>query len=97
MKLPMFNEALRTEVIDGKVYVDLDQLAQLIFDVSNESTVAATQMRDPALGIMALGVMTVGQALDGVLELQKEAHGLGAHRKPDRRSQSDSGGVAEAD
>lgn len=76
MKLPMFSKALETKVIDGKVYVDLEHLVQLIFDISNESSVAATQMRDPALGVMTLGVATLGQALDGALELQKELAGL---------------------
>jgi hypothetical protein len=76
LKLPMLNEALRTEVIDGKVYVDLEQLVQLIFDVANESTIVATRTHDPGLGVLALGVSHLGQALDGLLETQKEAAGL---------------------
>lgn len=82
MKLPMFTKALETKVIDGRVYVDLDHLVQLIFDISNESSVAATQMRDPALGVMTLGVATVGQALEGALEARKEAAGLTAKTEP---------------
>lgn len=76
MQSPMFSKALRTEVIDGRVYVDLEQLAQLIFDTSNESTVVATRTKDPALGIMALGIAQLGKALDGALTLQQESHGL---------------------
>lgn len=76
MKTPMLNNMLRTEIIDGRVYVDLEQLVQFIFDVSNESMVTATRTWDPALGAMTLGVSHVGKALEGVLTVQKEAAGL---------------------
>jgi hypothetical protein len=82
LKLPMFSKALKTEVIDGKVYVDLDQLVQLIFEVTNESTIVATQLRDPALGVMAAGVGAIGQALEGVLQLKKQAHGVYPRSQP---------------
>jgi hypothetical protein len=86
LKLPMFSKALETKVIDGKVYVDLEHLVQLIFDISNESSVVATQLRDPALGIMTLGVSSIGKALDGALALQKESAGLGPQHEPCSRS-----------
>lgn len=88
MKLPMFNEALRTEVIDGKVYVDLEQLVQLIFDVANESTIVATRTHDPGLGVITLGVAHLGKALDGLLEVQKEAAGLSPDGEQCSRSES---------
>lgn len=74
--MSMFSKALRTEVINGRVYVDLEQLTQMLFDVTNETTKEATKVRDPALGIMALGLSHFGKALDGTLTLQEEAHGL---------------------
>jgi hypothetical protein len=75
LELPMFSEAMKTEVIDGRIYVDLEKLVELIFNVSNESTILATEMNEPALGVLALGVAHIGKALDSVLELQKEALG----------------------
>ena len=78
MKVPLFSEALKTEVINGRVFIDL---------VSNETTIAATEVRDPALGVMAMGVGHIGKALDGSLELHKEAHGLQAPAKICGRSE----------
>lgn len=82
MELPMFSKALRTEVIDGKVYVDLEQLTQLIFDISNETTLVATETGDAALGVMSLGVTHIGSALDGALALHQKAAGLTDQPKP---------------
>lgn len=82
MENPRFSKALRTKLVDGVVYVDLEQLTQLVFDVANETTITATQMRDPALGIMALGVTTIGKGMDEALTLHKEAHGLMDQPKP---------------
>ncbi|QWT30082.1 hypothetical protein SEA_TUNATARTARE_220 [Streptomyces phage TunaTartare] len=87
MKLPMFTKVLETKVIDGKVFVDLEHLVQLIFDISNESSIAATQTRDPALGVMTVGVATLGQALDAALEARKEAAGLTDRYKACSRSE----------
>ncbi|QNN99289.1 hypothetical protein SEA_FAUST_217 [Streptomyces phage Faust] len=88
MKLPMFSKALETKVIDGKVYVDLEKLTQLIFDISNETSVAATQLRDPALGIMTIGVSAIGQALDAALEARRESAGLTDQYQPCSRVES---------
>lgn len=87
MKVPLFSEALKTEVINGRVFIDLEQLVELIYNVSNETTIAATEVRDPALGVMAMGVGHIGKALDGSLELHKEAHGLQAPAKICGRSE----------
>ncbi|UUG69513.1 hypothetical protein SEA_SHAM_212 [Streptomyces phage Sham] len=91
MKLPMFTKVLETKVIDGKVFVDLEHLVQLIFDIANESSIAATQTRDPALGVMTVGVATLGQALDGALEARKDAAGLTDRYKPCSRSENHPG------
>lgn len=91
----LLNEALRTKVIDNAVYVDMDQLVQLIFDIANESALAASRLNDPGLGVMTLGVSHLGKALDAVLELQKEALAKKGQLAPDSGSQSDSGGVAD--
>lgn len=88
--MPMFSKALETKVIDGRVYVDLEQLTQLIFDIANQSAIAAAQMRDPALGVMTLGVSHIGKALDGALELKREAAGLSDDHKPCGRSRAHS-------
>lgn len=82
-----FNANLRTKVIDGRIYVDMEQLVELIFDISNQSAVAATEMRDPALGVMTLGVAELGKALDGALEAKQGAAGLGPDSKDCSRSQ----------
>jgi hypothetical protein len=91
----MFSKALRTRVIDGRVFVDLEQLVELIFDVSTQTSLVATNTSDPALGIMTLGVSHLGQALEGTLTLQKQAHGLGVQPTDSSGSQSDTGSVAE--
>jgi len=82
LKLPMFTKALETKVIEERVFVDLEHLVQLLFDISNETSIAATKNRDPALGAMTLGVTTIGQALDGALTAHKEANGLTEQPKP---------------
>ncbi|XAO35389.1 hypothetical protein SEA_FRANCOB_225 [Streptomyces phage Francob] len=91
------SKALRTEVVDGRVYFDLEQLLEIMYDVCNKTSVLATKMLDPALGTMTLGVAQMCKALDDVLTVQKAAYGLTGHRAADNGSQSDSGGVAEAE
>ncbi|AZU97265.1 hypothetical protein SEA_EMMA1919_223 [Streptomyces phage Emma1919] len=92
MALP---KALRTKVVDGRVYFDLEQLLEIMYDVCNKTSVLATELRDPALATMTLGVANMCKALDDVLTVQKAAHGLTGRRATDSGSQSDSGGVAE--
>ena len=89
------SKALRTEIVDGRVYFDLEQLLEIMYDVCNKTSVLATKMLDPALGTMTLGVAQMCKALDDVLTVHKAAHGLTEQTKAARASQSDSGGVAE--
>lgn len=91
---PMFAKALRTKVIDGRVFVDLEQLVELIFDVSTQTSLVATNTNDPALGIMTLGVSHIGQGLEGALTLQKKAYGLDGHRPDSRAVDGSTEGVA---
>ncbi|WNN94779.1 hypothetical protein SEA_PHREDRICK_225 [Streptomyces phage Phredrick] len=94
MALP---KALRTKVVDGRVYFDLEQLLEIMYDVCNKTSVLATQLMDPALGTMTLGVANMCKALDDVLTVHKAAHGLLGQRDSSSGSQSDSDGVAEQD
>jgi hypothetical protein len=92
MALP---KALRTNVVDGRVYFDLEQLLEIMYDVCNKTAVLATELRDPALATMTLGVANMCKALDDVLTVHKAAQGHPDQTGSDRGSQSDSDGVAE--
>ncbi|AXH68899.1 hypothetical protein SEA_COMRADE_217 [Streptomyces phage Comrade] len=76
MEMINLSKAMRTEVVDGRIYFDLEQLLGIMYDVCNKSAVMATDHQDPVLGTMTLGVANMCKALDDVLTLQKEAHGL---------------------
>lgn len=87
MELPMFSKALGTRVIDGKVFVDLERLVELVFDISNATSQVATRNHDASLGVMTLGVAHVGKALEAALEAQKDAAGLTDRHKQCSRSE----------
>lgn len=71
--MPNLSQAMRVAEINGKVYFDLEQLLEMMYEVVNISHITATEAKDPALGIMTTGMQTLCQALDAVLTAQKVA------------------------
>lgn len=74
--MPNLSQAMRIVEVDGRVYFDLEQLLEMMYEVVNNSSIVATEAKDPALGIMTAGMQTLCQALDAVLTAQKVALGL---------------------
>ena len=72
LKMPYLSGALDVREIDGKLFFDLEQLLDLMYRAANESSVASTKMRDPALGIMTIGMVGLCKALDDVLAAHQE-------------------------
>jgi len=70
------NEQLNYQVIDGRVYVDFEQLLTLMYDVVVQGHLMATRMADPALGVMVMGQEATGKALEAVLTELKRRAGL---------------------
>lgn len=70
------SKALKAEEVSGRIYVDLEQLLEMMYEASNNSSVAATEAKDPALGLMVMGMATLCNSLDAVLTAKKLEHGL---------------------
>lgn len=79
--MPKLSQAVRTTIVDGRVYFDLEQMLDIMFDAANASSHVATVARDPALGVMTMGMVNMCRALEAVLTHHKEAGGL-IDRKP---------------
>ncbi|WMI33825.1 hypothetical protein SEA_PATELGO_223 [Streptomyces phage Patelgo] len=82
MEMLNVSKVLGTKLVDGRVYFDLEQLLSIMYDSVNSMAELATKIHDPVLGTMNLGVANMCKALDSVLTLQKEAHGVWDQPKP---------------
>lgn len=82
MDMPNLSQALRTTVVDGRIYFDLEQMLDIMFKTANEASIMSTEMKDPALGIATLGMVNMCNALDAVLTVQKNAYGLQDRNRP---------------
>lgn len=85
--MPNMAQALRSVEIDGRIFFDLEHFLEMMFEASNGMAVAATEARDPALGIMATGVAGMCNALEAVLTAKQISAGVGAQDKECSRSQ----------
>ncbi len=75
------DNVLRTQVVDGAVYFDLEQFLELMYQSAMNISVIATDTKDPALGIMNTGIVALCQSLDAVLTAKKDEHGLSDDRR----------------
>lgn len=76
---------LNPKVIDGRVYVDLDSLCDVLFAHCTTASTLANDMGDPMLGLMVMGQTVLTQALDDVLGAVQASNGLevtGTPQKP---------------
>lgn len=82
MEMLNVSKTLGTKLVDGRVYFDLEQLLGIMYDSVNSMAELSTKTRDPVLATMNLGVANMCKALDSVLTLQKEAHGVWDEPRP---------------
>lgn len=76
---------LNPTVIDGKVYIDLDSLCEVLFTHCTSASELANVTGDPLMGIMVMGQTVLAQALDDALGAVQAQHGLevtGTPQKP---------------
>jgi hypothetical protein len=75
---------LDPKVEDGRVYVDLDALCEILFNHCTTASQLANDMGDPMLGLMVMGQTVLTQALDDVLGAVQAKHGLEVTGTPQR-------------
>ncbi len=76
MKALNLTAQLNPKVIDGRVYIDLDSLCEVLFTHCTTASQLANDMGDPMLGLMVVGQTHLTQALDDVLGAEQAKHGL---------------------
>jgi hypothetical protein len=77
---------LNPKVIDGRVYVDLDALCEVLFQHCTTASQLANDSADPMLGLMVMGQTVLAQALDDALGAEQAKHGLEVTGTPSRAS-----------
>lgn len=75
---------LDPKVIDGRIYVDLDALLDVLFKSCELSAQKASEAQDIPLGVMVTGQTVLVQALDDALGAFQAEHGLEVTGTPQR-------------
>ncbi len=75
---------INPKVIDGKVYIDLDALCDVLFSHCTTTSQLANDLGDPMLGLMVMGQTVLTQALDDTLGAVQASNGLEVTGTPQR-------------
>lgn len=76
MKVPNLTKQMKAENVNGKVYIDLELLLETMFEACNTGNQVATDSKDPVLGIMVTGMITLCKNLEEVLAAHQRAMGI---------------------
>ena len=62
-------EPIRAVRHDGKVYIDFDQMLQIMYDVVKEASRVVEEIQDPTGAFMVQGMLTLSEGMERVLRV----------------------------
>ena len=74
--MPNNKDRIGSVVIDGKVFVDIESLLEVMYDGCIAAAETSNKLEDPVMKLMLAGMTGMCDAIDKVYQAIKKNHGL---------------------